>query len=848
MTTSSAPAKRYGFPFVLASSALLIAGCSAYFSVRGLGLLFSSEIPVMIMAATLEIGKLVAASFLYRYWGATSAALKFYLTVALLVLIGITSLGNYGYLARAYEKTNDAITVAESQIASYEREIADLDARTEVARSSTSQNKGINREDVVKAQTRISAEKDALAQAITRLEAARVSANEARAADAKAAADRSGSQADAFGKTIASDEATVANLLKRQEVLDRAVDAYTQQGTTGVLIFQTDGVRLGQELRAQQATERAGITAEMERARARIEQVRSDLAKQTAESAKELRAIEDRFREESRRIDGEVSEARKISQVAITELERQLTAVESRFAGASDNDEGKLESLSELRRTRLAEIQALKDSVANSDIGTYRFVARAFDTTADVVVKWLIIAIVLVFDPLAVVLVIGFNVALLRDTGTASGFAPIGSGLAGVGSASPSGSAAASAPAARGWVFGALSTLVVVLVALLAWVLWPSNTRLITSGARDHLRLVPGDSFAVMTFRPAELPALANSSTSSSAAPAAPQVADPVLQAWLEKLGGPVALRAIQDLATSGLDTRAEVVAFAKHPTRPAGEDGERPVIICGLIVRITDPDAAEASLARLADQMRTVLRGGSAKPGSLTRNRSMIRHAGGRFLDPEGGFFSFGVTDSAAILLVEFDGDPVAPSVGREMRRCLALASGQDQSQESLPRSAFGQTQGVSLWADAERFFRRLPMSEPTEARYAEIRPSIDFELGVNLRLVGADQVNLEARYDYRQGRPEKLSLAEGDSILGNLAEDDSARLLRRAAETLELDALAERFRSALGASENLGISQVLVEKSQTSSTRSAQFTISARLEKQSDQPLAGVLLALMR
>jgi hypothetical protein len=138
--------------------------------------------------------------------------------------------------------------------------------------------------------------------------------------------------------------------------------------------------------------------------------------------------------------------------------------------------------------------------------------------------------------------------------------------------------------------------------------------------------------------------------------------------------------------------------------------------------------------------------------------------------------------------------------------------------------------------------------MSEPTEARYAEIRPSIDFELGVNLRLVGADQVNLEARYDYRQGRPEKLSLAEGDSLLGNLAEDDSARLLRRAAETLELDALAERFRSALGASENLGISQVLVEKSQTSSTRSAQFTISARLEKQSDQPLAGVLLALMR
>jgi len=840
MSTSPAPAKRYGFPFILASSALLIAGCSAYFSVRGLGLLFSSEIPVMIMASALEIGKLVAASFLYRYWQAISATLKFYLTLALLVLIGITSLGNYGYLARAYEKTNDAITIAESQIAAFEREVADLDARLEAARVSTTRNRGDNREDVVKAQGRIAAEKEALAQAVGRLEAARVSANEARAADAKAAAERSGAQADIFRKTIAADEATVANLLRRQEVLDRAVDAYTQQGTTGVLIFQTDGVRLGQELRAQQAPERAAIAAELEKTRSRIEQVRADLAKQAGDSGKELRAIEERFREESRRIDGEVAEARKISQVAIAELERQLAAVETRLAGAANVDDGKLESLNELRRTRVTEIQSLKDSIANSDIGTYRFVARAFDTTADVVVKWLIIAIVLVFDPLAVVLVIGFNVALLRDTGAASGLAPIGGGS---GSAASPGSPAAPAPAARGWVFGALSTLVVVLIALLAWVLWPSNTRLLTSGGRDHLRLVPGDSFAVMTFRPL-VPAV----DPKASAPAAPLVADPVLQAFLERLGGPAALRAIQDLATSGLDTRAEVVAFAKHPTRPPGEDGERPVVVCGLIVRITDPVAAEASLARLADQMRTVLRGNAGKPASLTRNRSMIRHAGGRFLDPERGFFSFGLTDSAAILLVEFDGDPAAPCVGDEMRRCLALASGQDQSQESLPRSAFGSVTGVSLWADAERFFRRLPMSERTEERYAEMRPAVDFELGITLRLVGADQVNLEARYDYRQGRPEKLDLAEDDSVLGAVAEDDSARLLRRAAETLELDALAERFRAALGAAENLGINQVLVEKSQTSSTRSAQFTVTARLENQSDQPLAGVLLALMR
>ena len=46
----------------------------------------------MIMAASLEVGKLVAASFLYRYWHLITGVLRFYLTLAVLVLIAITSL------------------------------------------------------------------------------------------------------------------------------------------------------------------------------------------------------------------------------------------------------------------------------------------------------------------------------------------------------------------------------------------------------------------------------------------------------------------------------------------------------------------------------------------------------------------------------------------------------------------------------------------------------------------------------------------------------------------------------------------------------------------------------------
>lgn len=837
--------RRVGFPFILATSAVLIAGCSAYFSVLGLGLLFASSIPVMIMAATLEIGKLVAASFLYRYWQAIQTSLKFYLTTALLVLIGITSLGNYGYLARAYEKTNDEIFLTESQITQLEVEAADLQARIDVARTQSTQTQGASREDAVRLQQRVAQEKEALVQALARIESARTAANARRTNDAKAASDRASEQGTALAKSVAGDEATIAGLIKRLEVLDRAVDAYTAQGTTG-LIFKTDGIKLGQELRAEQAEERAAIAADLERARARFERVREEQLKLATTSSAEIRSIDERLRDELRQLDNEAAEARKTSAVAVLTLEQQLGALQEQLDSRSASGESRVEVLASQLRERTLQIQALKDRIQGSDIGTYRFIARAFDTSADVVVKWLIFAIVMVFDPLAVTLVIAFNVALLREANKDTTFV------------SGSGSASAAAPSARtssgtvlrGWVGILLAILSTLLVGLSVWAFWPTGKPLVGLGGREHLRLVPGDSFAVAAFRPArpEVDLRANTEDAPQPAPLVRTTPDPVLKAALGEVGGQIATRALQDLAAGPLDPEAAVIVFAKHPTRQPGEDGETPVMLCGIVVRITDRAAAEASLARLAEQMRTVLRPDGTNPVALTRNRAMVRHAGGRFLDPEGGFFSFGVTDTSAILMIELGGDPLAPTIGAEMRRCLSLAAGQDQSQESLPPGAFGSEVGVSLWLDVERFFRRLPMGDATQARYDELRAAVNYELRLSVRLTGPDQVGILARYDYRQGRQPRLNLKPGESILGTVPEDDAARLLRGATELLDLDVLAERFREVLGTEgTKVGVRQVLVEKSDTSN-RSSQFLLTARLEDQSEQPLAGVLLTLFR
>ncbi len=92
------------FTFLVGISALFIAGSAAFFSVFGLSKLFAGEATaVIIMAGSLELGKLVAASFLYRYWGKIAGWLRIYMTVGVITLVMITSAGIFGFLSNAYQ-------------------------------------------------------------------------------------------------------------------------------------------------------------------------------------------------------------------------------------------------------------------------------------------------------------------------------------------------------------------------------------------------------------------------------------------------------------------------------------------------------------------------------------------------------------------------------------------------------------------------------------------------------------------------------------------------------------------------------------------------------------------------
>lgn len=93
------------FKYVILFTAFCIEFSAAFFSVYGLTKLFSGSFaPVLFMASSLEVGKIAGAMYLYKNWNEVKFAIKFYLTIALLIMLSITSLGIYGFLTNAFQE------------------------------------------------------------------------------------------------------------------------------------------------------------------------------------------------------------------------------------------------------------------------------------------------------------------------------------------------------------------------------------------------------------------------------------------------------------------------------------------------------------------------------------------------------------------------------------------------------------------------------------------------------------------------------------------------------------------------------------------------------------------------
>ena len=115
--------------YLVGLSAVIVAGCAAYFSVTGLGVLFAgASLSVMVMAGSLEFAKLVAATYLKQKWDDIGGFNKWYLTGAVGILMLITSAGIFGYLSNAFQQQNLGLQKVDRDIAVYQTQITKNDA------------------------------------------------------------------------------------------------------------------------------------------------------------------------------------------------------------------------------------------------------------------------------------------------------------------------------------------------------------------------------------------------------------------------------------------------------------------------------------------------------------------------------------------------------------------------------------------------------------------------------------------------------------------------------------------------------------------------------------------------
>ena len=106
-------------------TALTISAVAIFYSVAGLVAIFAAAaVPIIIMGGSLEVGKLVTAVWLHRHWDKARWWLKTYLSIAVVVLMFITSMGIFGFLSKAHVEQTAASIESVAQVEKLEKQIA----------------------------------------------------------------------------------------------------------------------------------------------------------------------------------------------------------------------------------------------------------------------------------------------------------------------------------------------------------------------------------------------------------------------------------------------------------------------------------------------------------------------------------------------------------------------------------------------------------------------------------------------------------------------------------------------------------------------------------------------------
>lgn len=109
---------------------LSLSAVAAYYSIIGLTAIFAASFwPIVVMGSTLEVAKVVTTSWLYQNWTLAPRFVRYYLVMAVTVLMFITSIGIFGYLSKAHidQSSKSSISIVDQDAIQMKLDIANQD-------------------------------------------------------------------------------------------------------------------------------------------------------------------------------------------------------------------------------------------------------------------------------------------------------------------------------------------------------------------------------------------------------------------------------------------------------------------------------------------------------------------------------------------------------------------------------------------------------------------------------------------------------------------------------------------------------------------------------------------------
>ena len=364
--------------------ALCLSAVAAFYSIVGLTAIFAaSVIPVVIMGTILEVAKLTITVWLHEYWNRVKWAMRLYLVPSVAILMFITSMGIFGFLSKAHI---EQVGQGQENAAQLQRIEVELKRQTEIvekaeARARTLETTGTGADANVNSQIRT--EQERIDAALARVQPAIDEQNKIIDAQTKIYQDqitKIDQQSQQLQQFIDAKE-----IDKAQALVGTAVDGNWGPGTAAA-VRNWQAARARERTAAVDKLEQANNNPTIQAAREEIARVRRTVETQVAESNRLIDRLRNQLgKGDTASVETLVNEQQEKIKVANVEIE---TLTQKKYA---------LEA--EYRKLEV-------------EVGPIKYIAElvyedsANKNTLEQAVRWVIILIVVVFDPLAVMMLL----------------------------------------------------------------------------------------------------------------------------------------------------------------------------------------------------------------------------------------------------------------------------------------------------------------------------------------------------------------------------------------------------------------------------------------------------------